>query len=128
MDFADGRGGVRNGQEVALERFVAAGPEGLEPVFGDPDAGLRFDERGFVLHGLAGEGVHRLFGGEVPAEFAEHLGEHAVGDGFGIDEDAVAVEKDGVEGKWGHCAEGSGEFPHGSNDPGRAQDAGWIGM
>jgi hypothetical protein len=97
--FADGRGSIGNGPQVALEGLVAAPPECLQPLFGDPDAGLGFDERGFVLHRLAGEGVHRLFGGEMPAEFAEHFGEDAVGDGFGIHEDAVAVEEDCGEGE-----------------------------
>jgi hypothetical protein len=40
----------------------------------------------------------------LPAQFAEHLGQHAVGDGFGVDEHAVAVEEYGVEGEIGHRA------------------------
>ena len=70
----------------------------------DREAGARFDQRGFVLDGLADENAHRLFDAQVPAQLAEHLGEHAVGDGFGVDEHAVAVEEYGVEGKIGHRA------------------------
>jgi hypothetical protein len=95
-----------NGNEVALQRLIAAGPEALEPVVGDPDAGLRLDERSLVLHRLAGEGVHRFLGRDVPAELAEHFGEHAVGDGLGVDEHAVAVEENGGKRKGGHCGAG----------------------
>ncbi|MNT49493.1 hypothetical protein D3C72_1863500 [compost metagenome] len=106
MDLADGGGRMGNGDEVAVQRLVAAGAEAAQPVVGDLEAGLGLDERRFVLHGLAGEDVHRFLGRELPAELAEHVGKHAVGDGFGIDEHAVAIEENGGKGERGHCEAG----------------------
>jgi hypothetical protein len=38
----------------------------------------------------------------MPVKLVEHVGEHAVRDGFGIDEHAVAIEEYGAERKIGH--------------------------
>ncbi|MNT25061.1 hypothetical protein D3C72_1605660 [compost metagenome] len=101
-----GAHGVRRAgdfKQVAVQRIVAALAELVEPVLRDRGAGARLDQGQLVLDRLSGENLHGLRVRDGPAQFVEHVGQHAAGDGFGIDQDAVAVEQHGVKGKISHC-------------------------
>ncbi len=93
-----------NRHQLPIERLIAARAELHQPIRRNREAGARFDECGFIPDGLADKNLHRLFEAQMPAQLAEHLGQHAVGDGFGVDEHAVAVEEYGVEREIGHRA------------------------
>ncbi len=103
---------------------LRAAAEAVQPLGRDREAGPGLDQRGFVLDRLAGEDPHRFLGADRLAELAEHLGEHAVGDGFGVDQDAVAVEQDGVEGDGSFMERSYTTSPPGS----MTTQAGRIGM
>ncbi|MNT24514.1 hypothetical protein D3C72_1599900 [compost metagenome] len=102
---AHGIGRAWDLSQIAVQRLVAALAELVEPIRRDRGAGARLDQRQFVLDRLSGKNIHRLRMRDAPTQFVEHLGQHSAGDGFGVDQDAVAIEKHGVKGKISHCGQ-----------------------
>ncbi|MDT4838276.1 hypothetical protein FQZ97_720300 [compost metagenome] len=93
----DGAQRARHGLQFGAQALVAPRVEGAHPVVGERLAGFGLDARAFVAHGLADEDLHALGLAQGPAGFVEHLAQHAVGDGFAVDQHAVAIEQDRLE-------------------------------
>jgi hypothetical protein len=110
--------------QVAVQRGIAALAELIEPIRRDRGARARFDQRQFVPDGLAREDLHGFRMRDAPAQLIEHVGQHAAGDGFGIDQDAVAVEQHGIEGKISHCSNVGNVHEAGKHTAGLLRNAG----
>lgn len=86
-----------DGVQMGVQPLVTQGIEGRHPGIGERLAGFALDAGGFAAHGLADEDTLALFGADRPACGVEHVAQCAQGDGFAIDEHAVAVEQDGFK-------------------------------
>jgi len=97
MGCRDGPVGAVDGGQLLAQGLVAAFVERGQPVVGQRPAGARRDQGALVTHRLADKGGHALGQRHRPAGFLEHVAQHAVDDGFAVDQHAVAVEQDGFK-------------------------------
>lgn len=86
-----------NRLQFKLQAGVAPGVKLGHPGIGQGPPGVGFDQSGLAAHGAAQKKAHALMQAQRPTGFVEHGAQHAVGDGFAIDQHAVAIEQQGVK-------------------------------
>src|SRR5699024_9425076 len=84
---------ARNRLQTEFEFGIATASECVHPLLVDAEPGVLFDDIGFVTEHFADEARDALLGGQLPAEFAQHLMQDTVRDALGVHEDAIAVEQ-----------------------------------
>jgi hypothetical protein len=62
--------------------------------------GLRLNQGDFVLDRFADKNPHAFLRAEHPAQFFQHVAQHAVGNGLAVDQHAIAVKQHRIK---SHC-------------------------
>jgi len=86
-----------HGTQLGAQALVATGVESPHPVFRERSTGLGLDPRALIAHGLANEDALAFGLIQRPTRLVEHLSQHPVGDGFAVDQHAVAIEQHRIE-------------------------------
>ena len=92
MYLRNGGQGLVNRLQTADQALVAPLAKDVHPGLGQGLAGVRLDELALVMHRLTNKMRHALGQCQPPAGLFEHVAQDPVGDGFAVNQHAIAIK------------------------------------